>query len=266
MLLSKELFKLYSEPMIAKFMATTDRENRPNIAFIASIDTWEPTSDFIIFGEFLMVKSLENLGVHKKISTLVMNIDLEFGQVLGDFNDDLQNKGPYFDKISYNEMFRYNAYTKIRTAGTIAVKKQYPIKKVGKLGIVKDLLSVKGKMKRFAGNGGVSLPFTVYEKYNQMQAIKVMAYTPAESDYPFISPVMSLYPIDRNSFAFKVSDYNEELSTLTDGTEVAVMVLTMDPIAYQAKGVLDSFDGKYGRIIITEAYNSSPPLAGDKIA
>jgi len=266
MSLPKDLYDLYSEPMIAKFMATSGKDGKPNIAFIASIDTWEPDSDFIIFGEFLMMKSLDNLRVNKKVSTLAMNVDLEFGQVVGDFNDDFDNKGAYFDKIAYNEMFRYNAYTKIRQSGTIAIKKYYPMCKIGKLEIVKDLFSVKGGMKKLRGNEGVDIPLTVYKKYNQMQAIKALAYMPKGEEYPYISPAMSLFPIDRKSFAFKVSSYNVELADLENGQDIAVMVLTMDPIAYQVKGVVDSFDGKFGKITIKEAFSSSPPLAGQKIA
>ena len=136
MALPKEFYDLYSEPMIAKFMATVGPDNRPNVSFVASIDTWKPESDFLIFGEFLMVKTQENLKHNKKVGLLAGNLGLSFAQAIGDFNGDWVNKGPYFDKISYNDMFRYNAYTKIRKAGTIAVKTSYPRDQIGKLTIV----------------------------------------------------------------------------------------------------------------------------------
>jgi hypothetical protein len=266
MALPKEIYSLYSEPMIAKFMATIDRDNRPNVSFVASIDTWKPESDFLIFGEFLMVKTQENLAHNKKVGLLAVNLGLTFAQVSGDFNGDWVNKGPYFDKISYNDMFRYNAYTKIRKAGTIAVRRCFEPAQIGKLGIVKDLVSVKTRMRRFKESGGVEIPLTVKKKYDQMQAIKAIAYIPEGEPYPFVSPAMSLYPIDRRSLAFSVSDYNTDLARLKNGQLVAVMVLTMDPIVYQVKGTVDSFNGKFGRIILTEAFSSSPPLAGKKIA
>jgi hypothetical protein len=266
MALPKEIYDLYSEPMIAKFMATIDRENRPNVSFVASIDTWKPESDFFIFGEFLMVKTQENLKHNPKVGLLAVNLGLAFAQTTGDFNNDWVNKGPYFDKISYNDMFRYNAYTKIRKAGTIAVKRCFTPAQIGKLGIVRDLFSVKSRMRRFGESKGVEIPLTVKKKYDQMQAIKAIAYIPEGEDYPFVSPAMSLYPIDRRSMAFKVSEYNTELASLKNGQHVAVMVLTMDPIVYQVKGTVDSFDGKFGRIVLTEAFSSSPPLAGQKIA
>ncbi len=77
---------------------------------------------------------------------------------------------------------------------------------------------------------------------------------------------MSVYPIDRRSLAFAVSSYNTDLARLKNGQHVAVMVLTMDPIVYQVKGTVDSFNGTFGRIVLTEAFSSSPPLAGKKIA
>ncbi len=266
MALPKETYDIYSEPMIAKFMATVDRQGKPNIAFIASIDTWKPESDFLIFGEFLMVKTQENLKHNKKVGMLAVNLGLAFAQTIGDFNDDWVNKGPYFDKICYSDMFRYNAYTKIRKAGSVTIRRCFQPGQVGKLGIVKDLVSVKAKMRRFKENGGVEIPLTVKKKYDQMQAIKAIAYVPEKEEYPFISPAMSVYPIDRKSLAFSVSSYNTDLTRLKNGQHVAVMVLTMDPIAYQVKGTVDSFDGKFGRIVLTEAFSSSPPLAGKKIA
>ena len=266
MFLPEELYNLYSEPMIAKFMATLDKDGKPNISFIASIDTWEPDVDFLIFGEFLMWKTLENLKQNKKIGTMAVNIDLKYGQINGDFNDDFVNVGPYFDKIAYNEMFRYNSYTKIRNAGTIKMKEHFPLGKIGKLEIVGDLFAVRGKKSKFKGDDGVEIPLTVKEKFDQMQAIKAIAFVPEGKEYPFISPVMSLYPIDGKSLVFKVSNSNRELAGLKNGQETAVMVLTMDPIVYQVKGVVDSFDGKFGKIVITEAFSSSPPLAGQKIA
>lgn len=266
MALPTEFYNLYSEPMIAKFMATIDQDNRPNVSFVASIDTWEPESDFLIFGEFLMVKTQENLKHNKKVGLVAVNLGLKFAQATGDFNGDWVNKGPYFDKISYNDMFRYNAYTKIRKAGTIAVRRTFELRQIGKLGIVKDLVSVKTRMRRFKESGGVEVPRTVKEKYDQMQAIKAIAYIPDGEVYPFVSPAMSVYPIDQRSLAFSVSNYNTDLARLKNGQHVAVMVLTMDPIVYQVKGTVDSFNGKFGRIILTEAFSSSPPLAGKKIA
>jgi len=266
MILPKELHDLYSMPMIAKFMATIDKDGNTNLAFIASIDTYEEKSDFIIFGEFLMWKSLENLKQNKKVGTMAMSEDLVFGAVNGDFNDDFSNTGPFFDKISYNEMFRYNAYTKIRTAGTIAIREHVMPRQVGKLAIVSDMFQVKGKRKRLAGTNGVNIPLTVRKKFDLMQAIKAVSFMADGKDYPTIVPVMSLFPIDMKSFAFKVSGYNEELTGLKNGQHIAVMVLTMDPIAYQVKGRVSAFDGCYGKIVIDEAFSSSPPLAGEKIA
>jgi hypothetical protein len=266
MALPKEFYDLYSEPMIAKFMATVGPDNRPNVSFVASIDTWKPESDFLIFGEFLMVKTQENLKHNKKVGLLAVNLGLSFAQAIGDFNGDWVNKGPYFDKISYNDMFRYNAYTKIRKAGTIAVKSCYPRDQIGKLTIVKELVSVKTRMRRFKQGAGVEIPLTVKKKYDQMQAIKAIAYIPEGEPYPFVSPAMSVYPIDRRSLAFTVSSYNTDLARLKNGQHVAVMVLTMDPIVYQVKGTVDSFNGTFGRIVLTEAFSSSPPLAGKKIA
>ena len=266
MILPKELHDLYSIPMIAKFMATIDKAGNTNLAFIASIDTWEETSDFIIFGEFLMWKSLENLKGDKRVGTMAMTADLAFGAVNGDFNNDFTNTGPIFDKISYNEMFRYNSYTKIRQAGTIAVKEHVTPRQIGKLAIVSDMFQAKGKRKKLEGADGVNIPLTVKRKFDLMQAVKAVSFMADGKEYPTIVPVMSIFPIDGKSLVFKASGYNEELKGLKNGQHVAVMVLTMEPIAYQVKGRVDSFDGSYGKIVIEEAFSSSPPLAGEKIA
>ncbi|HEY3313942.1 MAG TPA: hypothetical protein VGL40_01480, partial [Bacillota bacterium] len=103
------------------------------------------------------------------------------------------------------------------------------------------------------------------DKINRMQALKVVAARGGA--YPAIFPDFSLWTPDRaglkgGSGVFR--RYYEEAS-LGFGAEVAVAVLTAQPVAYQVKGVIaTSGPGRLG-IRITEAFTATPPVPGERV-
>jgi len=66
-------------------------------------------------------KTKRNLEVNSCVAAAVLTADLRGWVVKGDFVE-FQRTGPYFDRIMGRGLFRYNAYTGIRSAGLIRVK------------------------------------------------------------------------------------------------------------------------------------------------
>jgi hypothetical protein len=49
------------------------------------------------------------------------------------------------------------------------------------------------------------------------------------------------------------------------GSDLAVAVITMEPIAYQVKGRYRGSRAGIGVLDITECYSASPPLVGERL-
>ncbi len=56
------------------------------------------------------------------------------------------------------------------------------------------------------------------------------------------------------------------LLPLKDKAEVAVSIITTEPIAFQVKGTYKALDGNWGAVLLREAFHASPPYVGKKIA
>jgi hypothetical protein len=87
--------------------------------------------------------------------------------------------------------------------------------------------------------------------------------------HPIAVPALSLRPGPADRMFFGTGALGDRLDGLVPGARVAASVLTMDPMSYQVKGVLEAcwrlpWAG-LGVIRIDEAYSASPPLPGEPI-
>ncbi|MFA5786005.1 MAG: hypothetical protein WDA71_03325 [Actinomycetota bacterium] len=259
--LSEQALRIYRIERIPKFLATLDAQGRPNVALITSLEPWN--EDRVIFGDFLMWKTRENLLAQPKVASIAATTGLSFTGFTGDF-EGFHSGGEYTEHIKATSTFRYNPYNSIRGAGTITVCDGLPVRRISRATVAADILCVKLRA-RTAASGGVAMGPVVAEKFDRISAFKVFAWVGADG-YPVVVPVLSTFPAGQGHLAFKVSSYNERLKQLADGTLVAVNVTTTDPISYQVKGTFEGFACGLGRVEITDVYSSSPPLAGQRIA
>lgn len=257
----------FARPMLPKFLATVSARGVPNIVPIISIEATDAQT--IIFAELMIWKTRKNLEENPQVAAAVMTRDLKAWVVKGDFVG-FQKKGKYYEKLSGNELFRYNAYTGIRSAAVIRIKEVLPAVSLPKGKLLGDLLKVRVLSPRAGSQlrGKQEIPLPVSEKFRRLMGVKYLAYIDTDG-YPGIIPLLSSYPADGRRLIFGTSISGKAIGRLKSREKVAASVITSDPVAYQVKG---SFQGikrywgiKVGVIDIDELYSASPPLPGERI-
>lgn len=291
--LSKDVINALSKEDVPKFLATADENGLPNIVPVISLSAVDERK--IIFAEFMLWKTRKNLEVNSKVGVGLITEDLKIYTIRGRF-EGFQKSGEYFDYLSNKGMFRYNAYTGIRSAGVIKVEELTQSLSVSKLQVLSEVMKTKF-LKRIThlpstGNasalqtslrstdrrtqagvrtqtGKPKLPPQVKEKFNRVAGAKFLSYLNKEG-YPTATCLVSLIPLDGNTLIFSISRGGEEISKIKPKTLVAASVITFEPIAYQVKGTFEGFKNylglKAGIIKVSEVYSACPPLAGKRIA
>jgi len=261
--LNDQLFEALKGEMTPKFLATSDGV-MPNVVPIISTEPWDREN--LIFGNFLMWKTEANLRKYDKVSVAVITEKLRGTVIRGDFRG-FQKTGAYVDRINSTKNFRYNAYTGIRNAGSIAMSDIMEPFALSPLDVLSgNLLSkfAKGRAMKLSGGRDV-MNGVVREKYARLKAVKVLAFMDA-AGYPVAVPLMSLQAVAGDLMVFRKNPMRKYLEGLKDGASVAVSVITFDPVAFQVKGTYRDVDDGYGAVAVSEVFHASPPLPGRKIA
>ncbi len=123
--------------MTPKFLASRSADGIPNLVPVTSIMPAGDVDDRLIFGNFLLRKSIGNLDADPRVGILVITTDLEGWVLQGDFQG-WQRAGNYVDRIMNTDLLRYNAYTGIRNAGIIQVREVLRDFRISKLRVLAD--------------------------------------------------------------------------------------------------------------------------------
>jgi predicted pyridoxine 5'-phosphate oxidase superfamily flavin-nucleotide-binding protein len=244
---------VYKQEEVAKFLATTSAQGVPNVALIVSQMPVEPSK--LVFGEFMMVKTLANLKENSRVASIAISPKLEMGGFKGEVTS-WTTTGEYIDIINSIPFFRYNAYAGIHNVAAVEVRKILE-------------LPPKVSIGHGAGIGGVVAPEPVREKFDGIMSIKVLAF--ADDDgYPNVVPAFGIMFRTPGEIRFMVSGYNKAVERIAPPAKVALNVLTLDLRTYQVKGTLVAFEKhaglKTGVIKLEEVYSSMPPLIGERLA
>ncbi len=262
-----EAEKSFARPMLPKFLATVSAGGTVNIVPVISLEAAD--SETLIFAELMIWKTRKNLEVNPKVAAAVMTRDLRVWVVKGDFAG-FQKKGKYYERLSGNELFRYNAYTGIRSAGVIRIREVLPVVHMPKFKLLRDLVMTRLLSFRAGSQfkGKREMPVPVREKFRRLMAAKFLAYIDTDG-YPGIVPLMSLFPADGRGFVCGTSIDGEAIGKLKTSGRVAASVITSEPVAYQVKGsfrgIIKYWGIKVGIINVDEIYSASPPLPGERI-
>lgn len=284
------LLQALTHEMTPKFLATRSAASVPNVVPCTSTmpagGAEEHTGNRLIFGNFLLRKSVDNLDEDPRVGILVITTDLEGWMLQGDFQG-WQRTGPYVDRLNSTDLLRYNAYTGIRNAGIIEVRSVVRHFRISKLRVLADY--ALARTARVAGlpasplDGGdpsqvgsdrplqpaVTMPPVVQEKFSPMTAVRVLAYLDDEG-YPLAVPVLSLQPAGESALICAEGLAADLLEPLPAGTPVAANLLTLDIVSFQAKGQwLGSrrfLGAPVGAMAVTAVYAGGPPTPGRKVA
>ncbi len=262
--LSNEARGLFAEDMAAKFLATVDEGERPNVAVVVTLQPPpDGRKDRLIFGDFLMWKTRRNLDRDPRVAAAVVNSKLKMATLTGDFRG-FEKTGLYKDTVDASSFMRYNAYSGVRAAGTIDVREAFEPRAASMLAVPLDFL--KARMHGHGADGsGVAVPSLVKEKFVRLTSVKALAVM-GDDGYPRIHPVMATASRGDDAFVLQVTGYNRELAEVKVPCPAALCVLTLDVKSYKVKGELAPLGSHALLFKVREVYNAMPPRAGDLIA
>ncbi|RDE12602.1 MAG: hypothetical protein C4K47_07650 [Candidatus Thorarchaeota archaeon] len=252
--------------MAAKFMATLNTEGEPNIAPVITTYPWD--DETLIFGDFLIRKTKENLLREKEspVSVAVMTLGFSVFEVQGRFLG-FETKGPKFDRMSSKDLFRYSAIGLLRSVGTIAVDKVRAMP-MSKMGIASEWLTTRMAAKRPKdAKAGLSIHPVVRAKVGVLNGAKFLAVARGPLVEQF--PVLCLQPAGHDHVVFRTKLVSDRRKSLKTGDSVAISVFTMDPQAYQLKGKFVDYRRvrgfEVGLVNVTSVWTQVPPIPGAEI-
>ena len=263
------LIEALSGEMTPKFMATRSADGVPNVAPVTSIMPAGDVEDRLIFGNFLLRKSVGNLNSDPRVGILVITTDLEGWVLKGDFVE-WQRTGAYVDHLNNTDLLRYNAYTGVRNAGVIQVRAVLRHFRISKLRVLTDYLLARAAARLPAPvEEAVTMPVVVQKKFSPMTAVRVLAFLDG-GGYPLTVPVLSLQPAGERALVCAEGLSADLLEPLAAGDPVAASLLTLDVVSFQAKGRWlerrSLLGAPVGAMAVTAVYAGGPPIPGRQVA
>jgi len=263
------LMEALSDEMAPKFLATRSADGFPNVVPVTSLMPAGDVEDRLIFGNFLLRKSVGNLDADPRVGILVITTDLEGWILQGDFVG-WQRAGAYVDRLNSTDLLRYNAYTGIRNAGIVQVREILRHFRIPKLRVLADYLLARAAARPpTLPEGATTMPRPVREGFSPMMALRVLAFLDSEGT-PLVAPVLSLQPAGESALACAEGLAADLLEPLPVGTPVAASLLTFDVVSFQAKGRwLGSrrvLGAPVGTMAVTAVYAGGPPIPGRQVA
>ena len=262
-LLSGDVREALAGDMTPKFLATLGPSGQPNCVPVITICPYD--DDTLVFGEFMLNKSRDNLLGCDKVGVAVITESLHAWSLKGTFLG-FETTGPRVEFVNQLPTLRYNAYTSIRSAGLIRVEDVSAEHTASRLSVLTDYLAVRALAPLF--RRGVredkAMPRQVAEKFSRISAVRAIAHRDHDG-YPRAFPVMTCVPVHPARLLLAGSLFRACQAGITPGAGLAASVLTMDPIAYQVKGVYAGATRGIGAMDIRESYSASPPLVGKRL-
>ncbi len=259
----EQLQRALSGDRTPKFLATLDASGRPNCVPIITLTPY--SEDTLIFGEFFMNKTRKNLLENPKVGIAVLNDAFEGWSLKGEFLG-FETTGEKVEFINRQPMFRYNAYTSIRAAGAIRITDVSPMSSLGKIRLLTAFARIFFTMPLLHHGKGhdACMPDRVQEKFRRMSAVRAMAFRDTDG-VPRAFPVMACRSVGANRLLVRDALFNRYAPAIPINAEVAVAIITMDPIAYQVKGRYAGMRLGAGVVDLDDCYSASPPLLGEKL-
>jgi hypothetical protein len=276
------LLEALSGEMTPKFLASRSADRIPNVVPCTSLMPAGDVEDRLIFGNFLLRKSVGNLDADPRVGILVITADLEGWMLRGDFVG-WQRTGAYVDLLNRSDLLRYNAYTGIRSAGVIQVRKVLRHFRISRLRVLADYLLARAAAVRPRRSQPGSppnlppdvpeqvttMPLVVREKFSPITALRVLAFLDT-AGCPVAAPLLSLQPAGARLLVCAEGLAADLLEPLPVGAPVAASLLTLDVISFQAKGRWLGrrrlLGAPVGAMAVTAVYAGGPPIPGRRVA
>jgi predicted pyridoxine 5'-phosphate oxidase superfamily flavin-nucleotide-binding protein len=119
----RPVLKKFNDQKTVKFLATVDKDGRPNVVYISSLRAVD--EETLIYADALGVKTRQNLKPNRPVAASVLVLDKSISyQIKGTFLG-FQRSGRYYELLSELPEFKYNTYFGVRAAGVIHVDEVY---------------------------------------------------------------------------------------------------------------------------------------------
>ncbi len=263
-MLTREAIEIFRGPLNPKFLATVCEDGRPNVVLVVSITA--PDDKHLAFGEFMIWKTKRNLLRNNKTYIFAFTQRLKAVSGRAIFKGFVKT-GPDVDYINNQELFRYNAYTGIRSAGILQPLSSFKSFRIPVLSNLRAM-GFAGVGKRFfSRRWEMEIPEAVAEKFDRPLGFKAISFV-EEDGFPVIYVTLSM-KLRGDRLIFPIQRYMKRIKSLPPGTPMAVNIVTMEPVSYQLKGVYEGHRRvgvvPFGVIKLTEVYSASPPIPGEVI-
>jgi hypothetical protein len=263
-ILNQELIDAIQVFMTPKFMVTKDSNDEPNIALVMTWTQYDQNK--LVYGDFMTVKSRENLlNGNQKMSILVFTLGLDSWLIKADFESFHRNDDVY-EFMAQTPLFRYNQYTNARAAGVaeaISASQKYGISKLAVLSSYLKTKMVRSSVpieNTYEGN----MPRNIYNAFSKMAAVKVLAFV-GDDGYPVAFPEFGMLPAASNRIIVKRKEEKRRGFDLHDGERVAISLVTLEPAAFQLKGIFHEINNSAGYICLDRVYACSLPRPGVRV-
>ncbi|MEW6203536.1 MAG: pyridoxamine 5'-phosphate oxidase family protein [bacterium] len=262
--MEKALLRALSSDRTPKFLATLDAGGMPNIVPVTSIRAAD--RETLIFAEFMIWKTKKNLLENHHVGVAVLSAELTWWVIKGIFKG-FETSGEHFETLSQQDMFRYNAYSGIRSAGVIQVEDVSEKHRLLNPASVAELAAAMLRSRTAPGGRGI-MPPPVIEKFRRFKSAKALAVR-GDDGFPAAVIASAMLPVGNSHLIVGASNFPDEIN-LKHPINAAACVITYDPVAYQVKGLLRRAPRigslKLASLRVEEVYSASPPLPGKRIA
>ncbi|NIA13938.1 MAG: hypothetical protein GWP08_07645 [Nitrospiraceae bacterium] len=261
--LDKDLHAALSGEMTPKFLATLDGEGCPNCVPVISLTPYGKGE--LIFAEFFMNKSRRNLLMDARVSVAVLNESFEGWSLKGRFTG-FETTGERVEYLNTQPLFRYNAYTSIRAAGSIIIEEASARIRLSKARLLLDFAKVRA-VAAMSGPGRSArrcMPRQVAAKFRRLSAVRAAAFVDSDG-YPRAFPVMGCVANGTERLILGDGLFEAYAGAIPAGARMAVSIITTEPVAYQVKGTYARRRGGIGSVDVDACYSASPPLLGKRL-
>ncbi len=243
-------------------IATVNPEGLPHLTLITALQAKTPTS--LYWGQFTEGTSKKHVKKNPKTAFLIMTLNKELWRGRALWTGEVR-EGPDYEMFNKKPMFRYNAYFGIHTVHYMDLVETRGREKLPMGGIIRGAL-LTGLFKGGAKKKGARVLKPWAEGlFNRMDALKFLACVGSDG-FPAIIPIIQCQAAGSGRLAFSPSAYQEELSAVPAGSNVAVFGITFDMEDVLVRGVFNGYSryrgGKLGTIDIDWVYNPMPPKQG----
>ena len=260
---SPEDIKSFEPESKIGLLATINEKGLPHLTLITTLQA--NGAKELVWGQFSEGKSKENVLKYPKTAFLIMTLDKNLWRGKAVWRES-KKEGPEYVRFNKLPMWRYNSYFGLHTIHYMDLVETTEKSALPITGIVLSTLLTKFS-KGAAKTQKDKNPMNQWtlQLLNKLGSLKFLSYV-AEDGFPVIIPLLQCQAADNNRVVFHPGTYTNELLSLKEGTDVAILGLTLEMQDVLVRGKFTGFRKfqaiKLGSIEVDWVYNSMPPLTG----